>query len=360
MKFKKIAAGAIAAALAVGTMAVSASAKIYPIPKEERDPALFTEGGWMILLYNEKDLPGDGNKPATDRGLDLRSINSFTYYMELLPYPGELGMPLEEYDATLDGFGGSVIYSANGGGIGSASESDWYDEEYEVTLYNKYNWPQSNWWGFPAEGDTPEGRPEDVGGEGTNQGNVDYVDQDLVVEYVNTFTYKLELDIARDHADDPDFLWPDDGALYQAGVQVWGDGGNGETFGLKVDLLILKDIDGNFIMAFDEYGNEITEDAANEKINWLETHEVDLTAGPDLPDDGSDDPADDGSDDGAGDSEGSNDSDDGDSTTTTTTTTASSSSSSGDNTMLFIIIGVAAAVVIIVVIVIVVVKKKKS
>ena len=370
MNFKKIVAGGIASALAISTMAISASAKIYPIPVEERDPALFTEGGWMVLLYNENDIPAE-NKPATDRGLDLQAINSFTFYVELLPYPSELGLSLDLYDGTIDGFGGSVIYSANGGTIGNASESDWYDPDNGITLFNKYNWPQNNWWGFPAEGDTPEGRPADVGGEGTNQGNVDYVSQLLTMEYVNTFAYKMEMDIARDHADDPDFTWPEGGSLYQAGLQVWGDGGNGEAFGLKVDLFILKDIDGNFIMAFNELGEEITEEEVNKKIEWLETREINLAAGPeddpydmsagagaDEPSD-SDEPGVSGEPSGSDDNGSGNASDDGDSTTTTTTT-STTYEASGDNTTLFIILGVAAAVVIIVIVVIVVVKKKKS
>lgn len=367
MNFKKIAAGAIAAALAVGTMAVSASAKVYPIPEDERVPHLFTDSGWMILLYNAQDLPADGNKPATDLGLDLRSINSFTYYLELLPYPSELGMPLEMYDGTLDGFGGNVIYSASRGGIGLGTGSDWYDEENGITLFNKYNWPdKSNWWGFPAKGDTPEGQEA-----GTNQGNVDYVDQRLAMEYVNEFAYKLELDITRDYPEDPDFRWPDDGELYQVGLQMWGDGGNGEAFGLKVDLMILKDDDGNFITAFDEYGNQITEEEVNEKIEWLETREINIYAGPD--DDpydmsigsGSSDPADDGSDDSngsddaSGDNNSDNSSDDGD-TTTTTPAPTTSDNNSGDNSTLFIILGIVAVVVVVVIVVIVVVSKKKK
>lgn len=372
MKFKKIAAGAIAAALAVGTMAVSASAKIYPVPEDQRVPSLYTDGSWMILLYNAQDLPADSNKPATDRGLDLQAINSFTFYVELLPYPGALGVPLELYDGTIDGFGGNVIYSASRGGIGLATESDWYDEENGVTLFNKYNWPNNNtWWGFPAKDDTPEGRPVDAGGEGTNQGNVDYVEQLLTMEYVNEFAYKLEMDINRDHADDPDYRWPADGELYQVGLQAWGDGGNGESFGLKVDLMILKDADGNFIVGFDEYGNEITEDAVNEKIEWLESREINIYAGPDedpydmsavsAP---SDDPSGDTSDDSSGSDNASNNngSDDGDSAGTTTTAAPTSGESSSNNSapIIPIIIGVVVAVVVIVVIIIVVVTKKKK
>ena len=369
MNFKKIAAGAIASVMAVSTMAMSASAKVYPIPDEERVPHLFTDSGWMILLYNAQDLPADGNKPATDLGLDLRSINSFTYYLELLPYPGELGMPLVDYDGTLDGFGGNVIYSASRGGIGLGTGSDWYDEENGITLFNKYNWPdKSQWWGFPAKGDTLEGQEA-----GTNQGNASYTEHRLTMEYVNEFAYKLELDITRDYPEDPDFRWPDDGELYQVGLQMWGDGGNGEAFGLKVDLLILRDDDGNFITAFDECGNQITEDEVNDKIEWLETREINIYAGPDEdPYDmsGVSDPSGDTSDDSSGsddngsdnasdDNSSDNASDDGN-TTTTTPAPTTSDNNSGDNTMLFVIIGIVAAVVIIVIIVIVVVSKKKK
>ena len=367
MNFKKIAAGVIASALAVSTLAISASANIYPIPDDVRDPALLTDANWLLQLYNVGN-PAE-NKPAiTDRDLDLQAINNFIFYLELVPFPDlDLGLSLDMYDVSIDGFGGNVIYSANGGTIGSAAESDWYNEEIGQTYFGKYNWPNGNtWWGLPEKDDTYEGRPQDQGGEGTNQGTADYSGaQRLVLEYVNTFAYRLELDIAKEYGEtDPDYVWPEGGECYQVGLQEWG---NDPTYGVKVDLLILKDVDGNFLMAFNEFGEEITEDAANEKIAWLETREVDLTAGPEAdPLHSLEAPADDSGDSSEPadvDNSGSgpdNASDGGDSTTTTTTAAASSSSNSGDNTMLFVIIGIVAAVVIVVIVVIVVVKKKKS
>lgn len=365
MNFKKIAAGAIVSALAVSTMAVSASANIYPIPEELRDPALGTDGNWLIQLYNVGN-PAENKPTITDRDLDLQAINNFIFYVELVPYPDlDLGFPLEMYDVSIDGFGGNVIYSANGGTIGSAAESDMYDEDNGVTLFGKYNWPNGNtWWGFPEKDDTYEGRQTEFGGEGTNQGTVDYVNQRLAMEYVNTFAYRLELDIAKEYGEsDPDYIWPEGGECYQVGLQEWG---NDPAYGVKVDLMILKDVDGNFLMAFNEFGEEITEEAANEKIEWLETREVDLTAGPEAdPLHSLEAPADesgDSSEPAGGDNSGSgsdNASNDGDSASTTTTAPSSSNNSS-NNTMLFVIIGIVAVVVIVVIVVIVVVTKKKK
>ena len=339
MNFKKIVAGAIASAVAVSALAISASANIYPISDDERDPSLLTDtGSWLIQLYNREGNEAE-RKPQTDRGLDVESINSLVFYTELLPYPDdEMGMELEMYDVTIDGFGGSVIYSANGG-----------------TLDGKYNWPMTQWWGLPEEGDSPEAEEA-----GTKQGTVAYNGFPTAMEYVNTFAYKLDFNIDELYGDDPEFKWPTGGDCYQVGLQEWG---NDPTYGLKITLLILKDSDDNFIMGFNEFGEEISETEVNEKIEWLKTREINLAAGPgedpydmgggDEPSDSEEpsEPEDNGSD---------NASDDGDSTTTTTTTTSVSYEASGDNTMLFIIIGIAAAVVIIVVVIIVIVKKKKS
>lgn len=361
MTFKKIAAGAIASALAVSTMAISANAMIYPIPDDVRDPSLDTSSSWLIQLYNVGN-PSE-NKPATNRDLDLQAINTFKFYMELLPNPDpDLGLSLDMYDVSIDGFGGNVIYSANGGAIGSSKESEWYDIDMGVTLFGKYNWPNNNsWWGLPEEGDTPEGQEA-----GTNQGTVDYAGQAIAMEYVNTFAYKLELNIAEEHADDPDYVWPEGGDCYQVGLQEWG---NDATYGLKVDVMVLEDVDGNFLMAFNENGEEITESEANDIIDWLGTREINLSAGPgedpyDLSggsdsSDGSD--GSDASSNESGDSENNASGDTAEDTTTTTTTTTSATyEASGDNSTLFIILGIVAAVIVVVVIVIVVVSKKKK
>lgn len=269
MNFKRIAAAAVASALAAGIMAMSASAALYPIDESELDSSLTIRNtNWLLLLYHDGFDP---EKPVVDRGLDLQAINSFTYYTELLPYPdSEVGLPLDEYDPAIDYFGGNLIYAATGGSIGTAQDSDWYDEENGVTLYHKYNWPSNNQWlGLPEKGDTPEGQIAE-----TNKGSVDYFDQNIYMEYVNKFAYKIEMNIAEDHADDEDYLWPEGAGLYQVGLQEWG---GATAFGLKVDLLVLKDIDGKFMMAFDELGNEISETEAEEIIEWLATRDVDLS-----------------------------------------------------------------------------------
>ena len=346
MNLKKMFAGTIASVLAVSTMAISASASIYIPPEGEEQPApgCSIDANWLLQLYNTGNEAE--NKPAVDYGLDLQAIDSFTIYTELVSNPDPaLGFPLEDYDVAIDGFGGNFIYSANGGDIGTATESDFYDEENGITLYGKYNWPNNNeWWGLPEAGDSPEGQEAQ-----TNQGTVDY-SKTLHMEYLNKFSYKMVFDISDVHADDPDYVWPAGGTCYQVGLQEWG---NDMAFNLKVNLLVIRDADDNIMIAFDGLGNKLENDAAEALITEYETPKADEPEETEASEE--DTSAAEDTDEPAGTEEASDNT-----TAAPAETTAAPAASSSSNNMLPIIIAIIAVVVIIVVIVVIVVVKKKK
>lgn len=400
MKLKKVLAGALASMLAVSALAVSANAAIY-VPKgdvtddsgnvlgtlnekkqlldsegnvigtlgedcisvvdadgnvigkcaeQQPGPALsITNGAWLIQLYNEGNE--EEGKPATDLGIDVTKIASFTVYSELVSGVDEdLAVDLELYDNTIDGFGGSFIYSANGGTIGSSVYKEATVDELgnsipAVTLYDKYNWPSNEWWGFPEEGDTPEGAASDPV---TNQGNVAY-DKKLQMEYIRRFAYSMTYDVANDTSAE-DVIWPAGGTCYQVGLQEWG---NDFALNLKVHALACNDADGNLMVAFDGLGNQIDE-------NGLKTIIAELSK-PYVPAEGSSEEQTEAS----TEAPAANENNESENATTenennepVATTAAPASTSSSSNIGLIIGI-IAAVVVVIVVIVIVVVKKKK-
>lgn len=346
MNFKKIFAGAVASALAVTSLATYASAGIVYIPTEDEGPVApgcTIDANWLIQLYNTGNE--EENKPPTDYGLDLQAINTFTFYLETAPNPDPdaIGITLEERDPSMDQLGGAIIYSANGGTIGTAAKSDIYDEETGVTLYGKYNWPGDNgWWGLPDKDDTAEGQTAE-----TNTGDCDFTTQPLHLQYLNYNSYKLEMDISKDHADDPDYVWPEGGTCYQTGLQVWG---SGDFLTMKVDLFVLRDKEGNIMIGFDGLGNKLETADIEKMIEEYETpkEEEPAESTPAESEDSSE--------------ESQAPAEESESTTTpdATTAPAASSNSSSNSSMLPLIIAIIAVVVVVVIIVIVVVVKKKK
>ncbi|MDE6725017.1 MAG: hypothetical protein K2J79_05360 [Ruminiclostridium sp.] len=335
MKLKKILAAAAASVMAIGTLAVSASAGFY-VPEGELAPGLQIGGNWLIQLYNTGNP--DENKPAVDYGLDVTKVASMTAYVEYVPANDSVS--LEDYDASIDGgLGGAMIWSANGGEYGTSDADE---------LYKKYNWPGTfnQWWGLPEKDDTYEGRPEANGGNNTNTGTADW-DANLVLKYIRRFGYELTMEIPDD------YRWIPGATCHQVGVQTWS--GN-EYFSLKVTAYTVKDDDGNVLLAFDELGNKIDEAKLKEIVDEFSKPVVDEEGG-DAP--SSDTPAD--TNDGNAENTAATEaapSDTNAANTTASTTAAPASSSNGGNTGLIIGI-IAGVVVVIVVVVIVVIKKKK-
>ncbi|MCM1054075.1 MAG: hypothetical protein NC394_01020 [Bacteroides sp.] len=400
MKLRKVLAGAVASILAVSSLAISANAALYVPNAEvtdesgnvlgtldknkqlldedknvigtlgddcisvvdadgnvigkcaEQQPAnglSIESGAWLIQLYNVGDA--SEGKPATDYGIDVTKVASMTMYLEAVRGADEeLAVDLDMYDPAIDGFGGNFIYSANGGTIGKTLDSPVYKEAYvdengttvpAVTMYAKYNWPNSNeWWGLPEEGDTPEGF------ENGNTGTVDY-SKKLHMEYIRKFAYSLTYDVAHDDSAE-DIVWPEGADCNQVGIQEWGED---YSINLKVRAFVCNDIDGNIMLAFDGLGNKIEESELNTIIEDLSQPYVPAAPAADETEaEETEAPAENAS-------ENNND-DSAAETTAATTTTAASTSSSSSNVGLIIGI-IAVVVVVIVVVVIIVIKKKK-
>ena len=352
MKFKKIAAGAVASVIAVSALAITASADHIYQPAEELSPYLTTNGGnWLYRIYNEKESEEEG--PAVSRDFDPWDIANITFYGEMT-VADDSEWTLADYDESIDGsFSGCIIYSANSGGFGTASDSPMYDEEIGQTYYNKWNWPSSGveFWALPHKEDSYEGRPTDQGGAGTNTGYTDY-SKPVVAEYIKQYNYAFNWDVPED------LRWPDDpvAGLYRVGYAGWSD--NNGIFKMKINLMICRDDNDEILLAVDYLGNEISADEAEALVaQWIEEGKNEVLDAP--ADDGSSDSSD-PTGEGSNDSNGSGDaSNDGDSTTTTTTSAPASSEGSSSSSMP-IIIGIIIAVVVIVVIVIIVVVTKKK
>ena len=362
MKLKKILAAAAASVLTIGTMAVSASANFY-LPEGELDSSLIIKTGsngmWLIQLYNTGNP--DENKPAVDRNLDVTKVASMTAYIDIVPVDG---YTYEDYDPSIDGFGGSMIWSANGGEIGSQylkdEEGNYIDEEGNIVdkvnrvnnpLYDKYNWAQdfNSWWGLPEKDDTYEGRPEDQvdengdGGEGTNTGTCSWTEK-IHMNYIRRFGYSLTVNIPDE------YRWPTGGGCYQVGIQEWG---NDEYFLTHVVAYTIDDADGNHLLAFDELGNEI-DDAKLKEI-------VDNLSKPVVDEEGGDAPANDtptGTNDGNAENTAATNAAPSDSSAPVTTAAPASSSSNG--LPVGAIVGIIAGVVAVIVVVVIVVMKKKK
>lgn len=316
MNLKKIAAGAVASVVAIGAMAISASADNLYYPSEETAPELEINGGnWLYTIYNSGDGLGDENA-VTSHDFDPWDIAEITLYGEIVVLP-ESELELTEYAEDMDGvFSGIIIYSANSGYYGTGTfNSPQYDDE--DTYFSKFNWPPYEYYGLPHEGDTYEGRSEDTGGDGTNTGWCDWT-KTFVPVYLAPYTYSFTMEIPDD------MRWPtpadesEMAGLYRVGYGAWGD--SMLDFGMKFDLMVLKDDDGNVLLAVDDLGYEITEEEAETLIEELSSRTV--------ADDGE------GSDDGSNDSssdDGSNDSSSGDGSTTTSSNGGSNSSSSSSS-----------------------------
>lgn len=346
MKFKKIFAAAAASALAVSVLATSASAGLWYQPEagQEVAPGCAIEANWLVQLFNTGNP--DENKPATDYGIDPLDIYSMTAYFTYHPNP-EDGLTFDMLDPQIDTFSGTMIYSSNGGSIGtSAIKSEIFDEATGTTLYSKFNWPSLEFWGLPAEGDTPEGQEA-----GTNLGYVDY-GKKLHVDYVTNHTYSLTYNIAdEDHW----IIGTDDATCFQVGVAHWPDM---TSFIPKMELFACYGKDGEVIIAFDGLGYRVDDDE-------YEAILADFNAGKLAPADDSDASGDDTTAAG-GDEQPSENANDtttaapADTTTAAPTTTAAASSSSSSSNVGLIIGIIAAVVVVVVVVVIIVIKKKKS
>lgn len=362
MNFKKVMAGSLASIMAVSSLAVAASAKGYTPTDEEKEkyqPWCSAGENWLITLHEDGD-PETG-KEEIDFGVDPTTLDSFTIYVDIVKNPNpKLGvLELDKFQKQINeyyeadpatrgdfmySFAGSFIYAANSGDFGTEAGNE---------LYDKYNWPNSEWWSIPAKGDTIEGRYlSDVveglpDGKETNRSNVAY-NKKLHMDYIDDFRYSITYDVAN--YDGGSCKWPAQGegttaGLYRVGLQEWS---NVTAFQMKPSLLVCRDSSGEIVLAFDGYGNVVENDEAkklSDEMNALAEEAAKTPVVSETTAAESEAPAN---------TEAANNSE---AAAPTTTAAPASSSSSGPNVGL--IIGIIAAVVVVAVVVVIVIKKKK-
>lgn len=205
MKIAKILSAAVAAVAASAAVAATASATMTVVSNP--NPGLTTATGmWMVQLYNEGNEAE--NKPATNYGIDLTSIASFSITVT----PAEP----DWWDGT---FGGSFITSC---GPASATPAD-------------HNWPTNEFWGvndpeLEIDTQTDAGKPYifEKTGDLTYTGTITLDDRNCLYDVTSV-----------------------EGGYAQIGMQEWGS--------TMTDMTVLDltcyDAAGNVIISFDADGN---------------------------------------------------------------------------------------------------------
>lgn len=380
MSFKKIMAASLASVMAVSALAVTASAKGYEPTDEEKakyQPWCTYGDNWMITLH--KDADPEKGEEEIDFGVDPTSLASFTIYLDVVKNSNpKLGiLELDKFKEQINkyfeadpstrgdfpfNFAGNFIYAANGGDFG-LGKNDKIDKDTgeviekgdtpeQLELYQKYNWPNSEFWSIPAKGDTIEGRydtdevPGLPVGDNSNRGQVAY-NKKLHMEYVDDLRYSITYDVAN--CEGGIYRWPAQGegttaGLYRVGFQEWS---NVTAFILRPSLLVCRDDKGEIVLAFDGYGNQLDNAEAKKMADEMDALKEEAAKY---------EPTSAAAETTAADTEAPADTEA--AAPTTTEAPASSSSSSGPNVGL--IIGIIAAVVVVAVVVVIVIKKKKS
>ncbi len=351
MKLRKLLAMAVAGITAAATMATAASAAIYQIPAEELyianegDAAspLNTAGSWLLQVYNEGNEKE--NKPKVDYGVDVTKIAQVILVIE----------PAGDFAELFEGaWGGSVIFSSNGGVLGTASSPLGSDE---AANYAKYNWPQNEWWGVWNTGTYQQLKDAAVEADGITT----FATMDPTKEVKTMPTADGKWAIVYSVPEEDRYI--EGGTCYQLGLQEWGS----DLAELKVNYCILNDAEGNNLLTVDETGkpvDPITVEPANEYYSALAYGASDeemlaMEAPVAAPEDGGDAADDTTAAEGGEATEGTTAAVDSSDTTTTVAPSGDNGGNNGDNTTMIIII-VAAVVVVAVVIVIIVVSKKKK
>lgn len=360
MKLRKLLAMAVAGITAAATMVTTASAAIYPIPEEDlyianegdASSPLITTGNWLLQVYNEGNEKE--NKPKVDYGVDVTKIAQVILVVE----------PAGDFAELFEGaWGGSVIFSSNGGVLGSASSPLGSDE---AANYAKYNWPGNEWWGVWNTGTYQQLKDAAVECDGITT----FATMDPTKEVKTMPTADGKWAIVYNVPEEDRYI--EGGTCYQLGLQEWGS----DLAEVKVNYCILNDADGNNLLTVDETGapvDPVTVEPANEYYSALaygasEEEMLAMEAPVAAPEDGGAADGGDAADDttaAGGDAADGGEATEGttaavdSSDTTTVAPSGDNGGNNGDSTTMIIII-VAAVVVVAVVIVIIVVSKKKK
>ncbi len=207
MKLRKSIAAIAAAAVTATAVAASASASLVVV--EGGDAGLSSGTGmWMVQLFNVGSV--EENKPATDYGIDYASVAKISIVVKAI-----------DPDFQDGGIGGSIVWSQNGGDI------------VQGPLWDKYNWPSNEYWGYVDEAL-----------------EIDTLDSAKPVQAykIADYTYQLDLDVSGMNA-----MANGDAAsigCMQAGIQYWGN----DMSDYEVEGFMAYDKSGTKLLEFDGKG----------------------------------------------------------------------------------------------------------
>ncbi|MBQ2797983.1 MAG: fibronectin type III domain-containing protein [Ruminiclostridium sp.] len=235
---KKLLSRITAATLAAGMLVTEASASL--VVPESTDPGTIAGSGmWLVQLYNEGDP--DGDKPATDYGIDYSTVAGARFTIEL-----DLDNPdLEENAFSLfeGNIGGGIVLSCCGGDIIQYED----DDETVTEIYSTYNWPSHNWWGIEfvnAEGETVDTNPNTMDDDLTN-------DNELSTVKTGDYTYTITADFVNPLSCETDEWEINEIAVMQLAFQEWGN----DTIPVEITCCEILDADGEVLVWFDGQGN---------------------------------------------------------------------------------------------------------
>lgn len=242
---KKLLSRITAATLAAGMLVTEASASL--VVPESTDPGTIAGSGmWLVQLYNEGDP--DGDKPATDYGIDYSAVAGARFTIEL-----DLDNPdLEENAFSLfeGNIGGGIVLSCCGGDIIQYED----DGETVTEIYSTYNWPSHNWWGIEfvnAEGETVDTNPNTMDDDLTN-------DNELSTVKTGDYTYTITADFVNPLSCETDEWEINEIAVMQLAFQEWGN----DTIPVEITCCEILDADGEVLVWFDGQGNPSLENIA--------------------------------------------------------------------------------------------------
>lgn len=207
MKLRKLISAAAATAVAAASFATIANAALV-VPDTVDPGASIGTGAYLVQVFNVGNE--EEGKPATDYGIDLSKVAAISVTIKAV-----------EPDYIDGGIGGSITFSCNGEDIAQGTD-----------LWNKYNWPNCEYWGF--------------------------VDEDLEIDTLATdkpaqavkvgdYTYKITNNTLVNPiaAGDAQKI-----GCMQVGIQYWG----GDMSDYEVIECAVLDASGNALVTFDATG----------------------------------------------------------------------------------------------------------
>ena len=244
---KKMLSRITAAVLATGMLATEAGA-VLTVPDSTDAGTIAGSGMWLVQLYNEGDP--DGDKPATDYGIDYSAVAGARFTIEL-----DLDNPDLEEDAfsLFEGnIGGGIVLSCCGDDIIQYED----DGETVTEIYSTYNWPTHNWWGIEyvnSEGETVDTNPNTMDDDLTN-------DNELSTVKTGDYTYTITADFVNPLSCETDEWEINEIAVMQLAFQEWGS----DTIPVEITCCEILDADGEVLVWFDGQGNPSLENIAEQ------------------------------------------------------------------------------------------------